>query len=90
MNSSLAIQLSEQTFSVLSSAALAAGKTPAELAASIVESIYEGNRVVSPDAGAARARFERSFGSVDMGRPIGVENEAIDADLARSYANPGL
>jgi hypothetical protein len=89
MHSNLAIQLSEHAFSVLSSEASAAGKTPAELAASIVESIYAGNRIVLPDAEAARARFEKCFGSIDMGHPIGIENEAIDADLARAYGNSG-
>ena len=27
------------------------------------------------------------FGSVDLGQPIGIDNESIDADLAREYAN---
>jgi len=89
MHSNLAIQLSERAFSVLSSEALAAGKTPEELAAAVVESIYAGNRIVSPDAEAARVRFEKCFGSIDMGHPIGIENEAIDADLARAYGNSG-
>ena len=89
MDSTLAIQLSEHTFSVLSSEASAAGKSPAELAASIVEGIYGGNRVASPNVEAVRARFEKSFGSVDLGQPIGIENEAIDADLARACADSG-
>jgi predicted DNA-binding antitoxin AbrB/MazE fold protein len=33
----------------------------------------------------ARLRFERCFGSVDLGQPIGIENSAIDTDLAREY-----
>jgi hypothetical protein len=89
VHSNLAIQLSEQTFAVLSREALAAGKTPEELAAAVVESIYADNRSVSPDAEAARVRFEKCFGSIDMGHPIGIENEAIDADLSRAYGNSG-
>jgi hypothetical protein len=89
MNTELAIQLSEHTFAVLSSEASAAGKTPAELAAAVVESIYAGDRIACPDPEAARARFEQWFGSIDMGRPIGIDNEAIDADLAREYGNTG-
>jgi len=89
MHENLAIQLSEHAFSVLSAEASAAGKTPAELAAAAVEAIYAGPRIVSPDAEAARVRFEQCFGSIDLGRPIGVENEAIDVDLGRAYGNTG-
>lgn len=35
---------------------------------------------------AARERFERHFGEVDLGYTTGVDNEQIDADLAREYA----
>ena len=35
---------------------------------------------------AARERFERHFGEVDLGYATGVDNEQIDADLARAYA----
>ena len=85
MNTNLAIQLSEHAFSSLSVEASASGKTPAELATSVMESLYAGGRSKSPDARAARSRFERCFGSVDLGRPIGIGNEAIDADLAHGY-----
>jgi Protein of unknown function (DUF2442) len=36
---------------------------------------------------AARERFERHFGEVDLGYATGVDNEQIDADLARAYAD---
>lgn len=35
---------------------------------------------------AARERFERHFGEVDLGYATGVDNEQIDADLAGEYA----
>jgi hypothetical protein len=85
MNTNLAIHLSQHAFELLSEQALAAGKTPAELAASVVESVYSGGRAKSIDAATARAEFERCFGTVDVGRPVGLSNEAIDADLAREY-----
>ncbi len=85
MHSNLAIQLSEQAFSVLSSEALAAGKTPAELAALIVENICAGERLERCDADAANREFEQCFGTLDMGRPIGIDNAEIDADLGRAY-----
>ena len=36
---------------------------------------------------AARQRFEQHFGELDLGHPTGVENEQIDADLARAYSD---
>ena len=36
---------------------------------------------------AARERFERHFGEIDLGNATGVDNEQIDADLAREYAD---
>ena len=33
------------------------------------------------------ARFERHFGAVSSGDPNSSDNERIDADLAREYAN---
>ena len=85
MNTQLAIELSEQAFLSLSDEATIAGKSPAELAASVVENVYGVIRAGSSDAGAARSQFERCFGSIDLGRPIGIGNEAIDSDLARGY-----
>ncbi len=35
----------------------------------------------------ARKRFEHHIGAVDLGYPTGADNESIDADLAREYAN---
>ena len=85
MATNLSIQLSEQAFASLANDASALGRTPGELAASVVENIYAGGRSNLPDADAARARFERCFGSVDLGRPVGITNQVIDADLARDY-----
>ena len=40
----------------------------------------------SADNEACR-RFERHFGAIDSGRSNGADNESIDADLAREYAD---
>ncbi len=37
---------------------------------------------------AAGNRLEQHFGTVDLGRPTGTDNEQIDADLARAYTPP--
>ncbi len=85
MSTQLPIQLSDQAFESLASAAKAAGKTPAEQAAAAVEAIYSGAAVNSANPEAANRLFEQCFGSVDMGRPIGIANPAIDADLGNEY-----
>lgn len=87
MRTDLAIHLSEHAFTALSNQASAAGKTPAELASSVVEGVFAGVQALPADPEAARRQFEQCFGSVDLGRPIGLANEAIDADLARSYGS---
>ena len=45
-------------------------------------------QAVTKTQAAAEARdcFERRIGSLDMGLPMGADNESIDADLAREYA----
>lgn len=45
-----------------------------------------GMQTTDAEKQAARQRFERHFGEVDLGYATGVDNEQIDADLARAYA----
>ena len=85
MDTYLAIQLTEHAFELLSQRAAAVGKTPAELAATTIEEAYSTDSAHPCDPVAARAAFEKCFGSVNVGSPIGIENAAIDADLARAY-----
>lgn len=84
MSANLPIELSDTTFQALASAAVSTGRTPAELAASIVErACGTSNSPVDPTA--ARKQFEQCFGSIDTGAPIGIANADIDRDLARVY-----
>ncbi len=85
MDTHLAIRLTEHTFELLSQQAATVGKTPAELAATAVEEAFSTELTRPADPAAARAAFEKCFGSVDAGCPIGIENSAIDADIARAY-----
>lgn len=85
MHTDLAIHLSEHTFSVLSNEASAVGKTPTELATAIVEKACAGKKFDRGDADAANRAFEQCFGSIDIGRPIGIDNNQIDIDLGRAY-----
>jgi hypothetical protein len=84
MSANLPIELSDQAFQALASAAVNVGKTPAQLAAAAVERAY-GAQTRPIDPKTARAQFEQCFGTIDLGRPIGVANPEIDRDLACGY-----
>ena len=46
-----------------------------------------GHPTTEAEKKAARERFERHFGKVNLGRATGADNEGIDADLVRAYAD---
>lgn len=48
-----------------------------------VEKEVPENNGISEENGADVSEL---FGSVSLGHPIGIDNEAIDADLAKEYA----
>lgn len=85
MQANLAIQLSDSAFTALSSEAALLGKTPSELAAHVVETAYAGSDATQLDPATARQQFEQCFGSVDLGHPIGIDNDGIDDELASEY-----
>ena len=43
--------------------------------------------VLSDPGRASRGSLSELFGSVDLGYPTGIDNESIDADLAREYGD---
>lgn len=92
MSESLNLNLSDDAYDALRRQADAAGTTPSELAARTIEDTFAGSPNAKeavagyPDEEAARQRFERHFGSVDLGDPTDMENAAIDADLVNQYA----
>lgn len=80
----LTIEVPDELAAPLTDQASRRGTTPQALALDHLRAL------VAPltsegEARAARERFERHFGAVDLGHPTGVDNEAIDADLAREY-----
>ena len=89
MTHSLTIRLNEEVFSRLQQQAKIAGTSPEELAAASLEQQCEtfGPVRSKVDIQAARDRFEHHFGEVDLGYPPGADNEQIDTDLAREYAD---
>ena len=95
MSHPLTIELSDAAFAALRLRAQAAAQSPAAVAAATLEQCF-GDPDGSPASGrpateaekkAARERFERHFGEVNLGRATGADNEGIDADLARAYAD---
>ena len=87
MSHALTIELSDDTYAAVRRQAEAAGVPPEAVVAGWVSERVNGNGRSAADLSAARARFERHFGSVDMGGPLGADNEQIDADLAREYGD---
>jgi predicted transcriptional regulator len=95
MGRDLTIELSEAVYTALERHARAAAQSPAELAAEALEQRFaQSNRTrgretpaSEVEGKAARLRFERHFGAVNLGYATGVDNEAIDAELARTYAD---
>lgn len=87
MSTDLNIHLSEQAFVGLQQAAIATGLTPNDLASAALEHQFGTPRVDAANRSTddARQRFERHFGSLDLGHAVGTDNDQIDADLARAY-----
>lgn len=90
MSQSLTLELSEQVFVAIQQQAQAIGVSPAQLAATLLEQQFpQAFKLFLDEAekSAARARFERHFGTLEVGDFTDLDNESIDADLAREYAS---
>lgn len=86
MGQTIKVKLTGAAYAALQRQAQAAGATPSDEAACWLEAHFG---AVSPHGEtqqrAARERFERHFGEIDLGHPTGTDNQSIDADLAREY-----
>ncbi len=95
MNQSLTLQLSDAAYAAIRNQAEAAGTSPARLAEISLERQFgtssglrdDDSLITEAEEQAARERFERHFGAIDLDGAAGADNESIDADLAREYAN---
>ena len=88
MSQSLTVQLTDEVYAALRRQAQASGTSLARVAAASLERQFKGTGTPRTDAEkqAARERFERHFGEVNLGHATGADNESIDADLAREYS----
>jgi hypothetical protein len=95
MSQTLTVKLSDELYTALQRHAEASGTSPADLAARTLEQHYGPRGHSRPNGGPqteaekqkARERFERHFGGVNLGYATGTDNEEMDADLAREYAD---
>ena len=89
MSQTLVLELSDEAYTALRRRAEAAGTSPAHIATVSLERQFglAASLRTEPEKQAARERFERHFGEVNLGHPTGVDNEGIDADLAREYSS---
>ena len=95
MSQTLILELNDAVYTTIPRQAEGAGTSPAHWLAETLEQQY-GRRHTGQSAlqqrtaaeqQAARARFEQHFGAVDCSDATGADNEQIDADLAREYAD---
>jgi hypothetical protein len=90
MSQILTLELSEQVFAAIQLQAQTIGISPERLAATLLEQKFtQAFKLLLDEAegNAARTRFERHFGTLELNDSAGVDNENIDADLVREYAS---
>jgi len=89
MSQTLAIVVSDEAYRAIRHEARTVGTTTEQVAASSLEQLFR-QRVdlrTPEEKAAARLRFEQHLGEIRSGRPTGADNESIDAELAREYAD---
>ena len=95
MSQTLILELSDAVYTQIQRQAEEAGTSPAHWLANALEQQYgrvhtwqsvPAQRTAAAQQ-AARERFERHFGELDLSDATGADNEQIDTDLAREYAD---
>ena len=82
MDHKLTVTVPEEVYQPLLEEALKRGRMPEE------EAFFETSTLgAAPQRRAKAGALRELFGSVDLGHPMGIDNESIDADLAREYAD---
>jgi hypothetical protein len=92
MSQTMTLEVRDQLYQTIRAQAEAAGTSPVQVVLAALEQRFNGSHPsgdgrTEAEKQAARERFERHFGSVDLGAPTGIDNEGIDADLAREYGD---
>jgi hypothetical protein len=90
MSQVLTLELSDADYAELRHRAELAGTTITEWA---IASLKEHKHPIKPklrneiEKASARQRFRRHAGIISLGYATGADNESIDSDLAKAYAN---
>ena len=90
MRQVITLELSDTDYAELRHRAELAGTTITEWA---IASLKEHKQPIKPkllneiEKASARQRFRRHAGIISLGYATGADNESIDADLAKAYAN---
>jgi hypothetical protein len=90
MSQILTLDLNDRVFAAIQQQAHNIGIPPELLAATLLEQkftqVFNG-LLTDAKQEVGRAKFERHFGEIDPGLARDLDNESIDADLAREYAS---
>lgn len=89
MSQILTLELSDQIAIAIQQQANNVGISPETLATALLEQHFSQVLPVSTDVQKelARAKFERHFGTLNIHNSTNIDNESIDTDLAKEYAN---
>jgi hypothetical protein len=90
MSQTLTLELNEHVFAAIQLQAQTIGISPAQLAATLLEQQFTPAfklRLDEAEKTMARVKFERHFGTLEVDMFTDLDNESIDADLAREYAS---
>jgi hypothetical protein len=91
MSRILQLELPDVLFTALNQRAVAEGTKPEVVAVETLQERFgcapshSQRQAADTDRRAAQERFERHFGTWDLPGAVGLNNEQIDADLAREY-----
>jgi len=90
MSQQLTLELSDEIYADIEQKANAVGLSVAEWIVAMLSNRNNGASKVLhsiAEQEEARQRFRSHAGSISLGYPTGIDNEGIDADLARAYAS---
>jgi hypothetical protein len=90
MSQVLTLKLNDTIFTAIQQQAKAMGTSPELLSANLLEQQFEQvfkKPLDKTERELAKKRFENHFGKLNLDGEIDINNESIDSDLVREYAN---
>ena len=89
MSQQLTLEISDEVYAALQQKANAVGLSITEWIVAVLNKQGSVNELAisSEHQEQARQRFKAHAGTISLGYATGLDNEAIDADLAKAYAD---